>query len=657
MFRATVTILSAAAFATAPLIPSQGSAQGSAQSSAQSSSEDFGIGGLGIVEPAPSPPNADELMDAIAAAGESADGARLAHLEAEIASFPVETRGGLRGNLALWLDHVGATAHARTVAAQAVEDAPRDAQTHFARATVALSSQDVATFQRHADKALQLNGHQPFIQGYAAIADAQRGEWDSAYAHLARARELGYPDESADALQADLEAAEPVHIWDDYAQPLLLALVIWLALMGLLLVAGSALSKWTLRHVEEMSTGSIAENKALKRAYAAVLWLSCALYYLSIPLAVLVLLGGAAGLIYLFFAIGRIPVKLVALIGIGVLVTLWAVLKAVFAIFFAKEEDPGPVLDLDAHPDLKAVLHEVAAAIDTASVDTVFMTPGTDIAVFERGGLAKQIRGASERCLILGVGVLDGLSLDGFRAILAHEYGHFRNEDTAGGGFALSVRRSLGTLATHLAHGGAATRLNPVWLFLESFHKVFIRISQGASRLQEYLADRWAALAYGAQAFEDGLRHVIERSVRFEVHTQATLHEVLQGQRGLSNLYAYQPDFDKLQVAPDVVTEAVAGALDREAGPFDSHPAPRERFSFVHAIDPSGRQPDPSQKAWELFTDRSAVEEWMTHEVRQNVERNGVGIIPATEAANGSVAPDPQPAPAAAQTVGATSWP
>ena len=47
------------------------------------------------------------------------------------------------------------------------------------------------------------------------------------------------------------------------------------------------------------------------------------------------------------------------------------------------------------------------------------------------------------------------------KAVLAHEYGHFANRDTAGGGFALAVRRAVLEMARTLAEGGAATWYNP----------------------------------------------------------------------------------------------------------------------------------------------------------------------------------------------------
>ena len=58
--------------------------------------------------------------------------------------------------------------------------------------------------------------------------------------------------------------------------------------------------------------------------------------------------------------------------------------------------------------------------------------------------------------------MLEGFQLRPFKAVLAHEYGHFSNRDTAGGGLALQVRRSLGAFATTLAQAGAASVMRPM---------------------------------------------------------------------------------------------------------------------------------------------------------------------------------------------------
>jgi Zn-dependent protease with chaperone function len=284
-------------------------------------------------------------------------------------------------------------------------------------------------------------------------------------------------------------------------------------------------------------------------------------------------------------------------------------------------------LDLNEHPRLAGVLAEVAQKVGTRSVDKVFLTPGTDIAVFERGSVSAQIGGRAERCLILGAGVLEGMKIPDFKAILAHEHGHFSNRDTAGGGLALAVRRSLLTMALSLARSGAAHWYNPAWLFVTNFYKVFLRISHGASRLQEVLADRWAAFSYGSAAFVSGLRHVIERSVRFDAHVNTTLTEVIDRRRPLANLYRYTPDKETNQAD---LARAVREAIDADPDPYDSHPAPRDRIAWVEELAVEVEEQAHDGDAWSLLDDGDALQEALTAQVRENLaEAQGVHIASA----------------------------
>jgi Zn-dependent protease with chaperone function len=305
--------------------------------------------------------------------------------------------------------------------------------------------------------------------------------------------------------------------------------------------------------------------------------------------------------------------------------------------------DPGPELDLAKQPRLRTCLDEVAARIGTRSVDRVFLTPGTEIAVFERGSAGGRFSGKRERCLILGIGVLEGMTLGQWKAILAHEYGHFVNRDTAGGGMALAVRRSLIMMALRMAKAGAAGWYNPAWWFVRGFHTAFMRVSQGASRLQEILADRWAAIAYGSAAFVGGLTHVISASVRFDAVTESTLNEALRSRTPVTNLYQHRAELEP--ALRRTIDEAIETALAREPDPFDSHPAPRQRFAWAQRVaTASDPVPGDERGAWELLDEREALEAAMTALVREAVEANhGVKFVDPTNE------PEPVRAPGATQ--------
>ncbi|HYN19674.1 MAG TPA: hypothetical protein VE078_01850, partial [Thermoanaerobaculia bacterium] len=188
-----------------------------------------------------------------------------------------------------------------------------------------------------------------------------------------------------------------------------------------------------------------------------------------------------------------------------------------------------------------------------------------------------------------------------------------------------------------LVEGGAASWYSPAWLFVNGFHRVFMRISQGASRLQEVLADRWATFAYGAKAFERGLLHVIERGVRFSAHANATLGEVVEGRHALANLYTYSPASvpDESEIAAEIKK-----AIHREPSPYDSHPSPVKRFLWTRALAAAGQtSPEDEEEVWTLFRDREALERRLTDMVRVNLQCQGIEIPPGAP-----------PAPEARQT-------
>ena len=161
-----------------------------------------------------------------------------------------------------------------------------------------------------------------------------------------------------------------------------------------------------------------------------------------------------------------------------------------------ESEDPGrPLLEGEA-PGLWALVREVAETVRTRPVDEIRVTPGTEMAVYERGSFKERIQDRAPRILILGVATLNGFNQNAFRAVLAHEYGHFRHRDTAGGDVAIRVNNDMMKFAFAMIESGQAVWWNVAFQFLRVYHFLFRRISHGATRLQEVLADRVAARKY-----------------------------------------------------------------------------------------------------------------------------------------------------------------
>lgn len=514
------------------------------------------------------------------------------------------------------------------LAREAARKSPDDFYAQLTLCQAALRMNDTHAVTAAAAAMRRLAPHDPSALFFSALDEASHGNLESASRDLEEAHANGLPDEMYGKLHDAIEGARsPV---DRFGPGLLKATLGWLAGFGVLLVLAGILSAATLRVARrapaEASGRARGADALLRRVYRLVLTITCAYYYLSLPFVALsvVVLGGGA--MYFFVSIGQIPIKLLVILAIVIIGSLTAMVRSL--LVRGRDADPGERLVLAEHPRLQVLLGEVASRIGTRAVDAVYMTPGADISVFERGGITAQLRGKSERCLVLGAGVLEGLRVRELKAILAHEYGHFHNADTAGGGLALAVRRSLFTFALHLAQAGNLALLSPAWWFVRAFDRVFHRVSRGATRLQEILADRWAAFAYGSESFCSGLRHVVAQSVRFDAHINAALGEIVPSKQPLINVYTFAPS---KAVDAKKLDEAIEEAMGRPASPYDSHPPPVDRIAWVTKLAAEGppATDDDSRDAWSLLESREALERRMTNEVRARLALRGVKVAGA----------------------------
>jgi Zn-dependent protease with chaperone function len=443
-------------------------------------------------------------------------------------------------------------------------------------------------------------------------------------AEFRTSRRLGMPDELYEPMAPALAVPpEEMLAWLALYGGLP-TLGLWMALWAGLAAAGlgfSAAASRTARDMLAEPGQDVHINPGMRRVYRWVMQALCLAYYVSLPVVALLALLLGVGLFLLALGLRRIwPFPLIA---------AFQTVGAVGSAAFARVEggDPGERIDLRNNPKLRKVLNDVARQVGTTPVDEVFAVPDATMAVTERSGVAGQMFGRSKRALILGVGALDGMSTGAFKAILAHEYGHFAHGDTAGGEFALGVRVSLMRLAEGLARRGLAAYYNPVWAFLDGFHRLFVRVSAGAGRLQELHADRVSARLYGGEPFVEGLTHVIGASVRFDAHVNATVSEVVRARRPLANLYSYRPD---ARPDPGPLLLTIAGRLERNTNPWDSHPAPRERFAWVRATGTRNPAPeaDAGLPAWDLVDEREGLERAMTERIRSAIAINHRVQIP-----------------------------
>jgi tetratricopeptide (TPR) repeat protein len=450
---------------------------------------------------------------------------------------------------------------------------------------------------------------------YGAINAAMNEDWLKAEAEMEKAEALGLPHEAA-ARFFDAGVRSRARVWR-YVHWVLYAAAAWALGLLLLFVSGKLFSNMTMKAVESADPEELtgARHETLRRWYRALINFAGFYYYVSLPVVLCLVVLAAAAVFYAFTVVGRIPIKLMLLLGLGAVVTVYQMIRS----FFVKheEEDPGRPLREEEAPGLWALAREVAAAVGTRPVDEIRVTPGTDLAVYERGSSADKRQDKATRILILGVGVLNGFRRSAFRAVLAHEYGHFSHRDTAGGEVALRVQKDMVTFAYAMAEAGQAVWYNLAFQFLRAYHFIFRRITHGATRLQEILADRVAVYNYGARAFEEGLTHVIYRDAEFNHLAVREINAANAGRRALQNIYEL-PEARGSEVERDVET-AFRESLERKTSEDDTHPAPSERFRLAQRVRSKG-EPAADGTVWELFADREALTREMSDLVARNLQ-------------------------------------
>jgi len=100
---------------------------------------------------------------------------------------------------------------------------------------------------------------------------------------------------------------------------------------------------------------------------------------------------------------------------------------------------PGPRLTRADQPELLALVEDVAREVGHPVPDETYLEPDANAAVTEVGPPLLRKR----RVLILGLPLLDLLTVDQLRAVIAHEFGHYVGGDTRIGTWTYRTRRAI----------------------------------------------------------------------------------------------------------------------------------------------------------------------------------------------------------------------
>jgi Zn-dependent protease with chaperone function len=151
-------------------------------------------------------------------------------------------------------------------------------------------------------------------------------------------------------------------------------------------------------------------------------------------------------------------------------------------------------------PELWGLVHALANEVGTRTPDEIRLVPEVNAAVSEDAKLLGLVGG--RRRLYLGMPLLQALSVDQLRSVVAHELGHYSGAHTRLGAVAYRGRLAIGHTI------GRIGPWNPVGWVFRGYSRLYLLVDNAASRRQELDADRASVRVAGPEVATSALHEL-----------------------------------------------------------------------------------------------------------------------------------------------------
>jgi Zn-dependent protease with chaperone function/uncharacterized RDD family membrane protein YckC len=285
-------------------------------------------------------------------------------------------------------------------------------------------------------------------------------------------------------------------------------------------------------------------------------------------------------------AIGMIPN--IILLFSAVALTIGAALQGLaHAISRQPKPQSGILLDQDEEPRLAAMILQVCNSLGVKPPRCLVLHTGPVMRVIEcRCAL---INGESNgRTLIIGLPLVEGLTVNELRALVAHELAHFARRDTLYSALVMpaykGLKKTADILDKRIYHDSGILiayllffklSMLPASVLLGWYFRLFHRAETRISRGMEYRADALASVACGSDSFASGLQKAVVLGKAFEIY-ESELR--LRGIAELHGSTIYSSFRDSLPQLLKTGDQTIAQELNREDDTTSSHPPLKQRL-------------------------------------------------------------------------------
>lgn len=288
------------------------------------------------------------------------------------------------------------------------------------------------------------------------------------------------------------------------------------------------------------------------------------LLVLSLSLGALLLLVSKGYINFLTIKIGWILVLLVA----AIIRAMWVRLPPPEGVELSREEFP-PVFEM---------VDELTRALDSPRFHKILLTNDFNAAVVQIPRLG--LLGWQQNYLLLGLPLMQALTVSQFRAVVAHELGHLSGNHGRFGSWIYRVRMTWGQLSARLQqeHRHGALVFDK---FLQWYAPFFNAYTFVLARAHEYEADRCTAILTGAENAAETLIEV-EVKGRFIEHRFwpdmfKRANAEAEPPPAFAHLYHALHETSARRTAAEQLSAALMAKTDLE----DTHPCLSERLAAL----------------------------------------------------------------------------
>lgn len=373
-------------------------------------------------------------------------------------------------------------------------------------------------------------------------------------------------------------------------------------------------------------------------------------YFLMLALSIALVIGCVYGGIAIIVNVPRLITIVIGigLIGLGIMVFVFLI-KFLFAV--SRHDNSGSVEITEAEqPRLFAFIRQLTKDVATPFPKKIYLSPDVNASVFYNSSFWSMFLPIRKN-LQIGLGLVNSLNVSEFKAVMAHEFGHFSQRSMKLGSFVYNVNKIIhNMLFQNQGYSNALSGWGNVDGIFAIFAQITVSIARGIqwvlgqvyavinksymrlSREMEFHADAVAASVSGSRSLVTALNRIEFANSGYNI-TLEKCNELFKQKKISSNIYENQKTVLK-QLAQDfkldiengipVVNEKFLQDNNNSRVNFKdqwaSHPATEDRVKHLNDLAVGAEV--INEPAWVLFDNPDKLQAELTEKIYQNVDKD-----------------------------------